>query len=141
MGAGIAAAIPIAIKVESSREEYFSNQFFTHYDKASEKEFYELIGETEKLDKMEIPSISTFDEFEDYFSRNNQNRKSGSPFLYGQFIAFSFLGGQSSYYWHFYNGSYKAYIEVYSTFRHFESILQRTMKNPLAHVLKFGIFG
>ena len=159
MGTGIAAAIPIVIKPrEFTGKEYFSNQFFTHFDKENEggiytikidfllehyfqflKEFYELIGETEKLERMEVPILITFEEFEKYFSFSNRNGK--SIFIYNQHIAFSFSGGQSSYYWHFYSGSYKAIVEVYSTFLHFERILQKTMKNPLAQVLKFGIFG
>jgi len=54
---------------------------------------------------------------------------------------FSILGGYCEQYWLFYSGSYKAYLEEYSTLSHFEKVLAKTMKNPLAKAIKFGIFG
>jgi hypothetical protein len=41
----------------------------------------------------------------------------------------------------FYQGSYKAILEEYSTLNHFEKTLVKAMSNPLANAVKFGIFG
>jgi len=38
-----------------------------------------------------------------------------------------------------YNGSYKAYLEVWSTLRHMELLLRAAMRNPLAKVVRFGM--
>jgi hypothetical protein len=56
-------------------------------------------------------------------------------------MMFSFLGGESEKYWLFYIGSYKAYLETYCTLKHFERILAKAMQNPLASIVKFGIYG
>ncbi len=40
----------------------------------------------------------------------------------------------------FYHGSYKAYLEVWSTLRHMEFLMRAAIKNPLAKVARFGIF-
>jgi len=39
----------------------------------------------------------------------------------------------------FYFGSYKAYLEEYTTFTHMERMLNKAMTNPLKNVVKFGI--
>jgi hypothetical protein len=41
----------------------------------------------------------------------------------------------------FYRGSYKAILEEYSTFYHMERLLVKAFDNPLAKVVKFGLFG
>jgi len=38
-----------------------------------------------------------------------------------------------------YHGSYKAYLEVWSTLRHMELMLRAAMRNPLAKIVRFGI--
>jgi len=38
-----------------------------------------------------------------------------------------------------YHGSYKAYLEVWSTLKHMELLLRAAMRNPLAKVVRFGI--
>jgi hypothetical protein len=68
-------------------------------------------------------------------------RNSSTPFIYPHWSTFSTLGGQCKEYWLFYSGSYKAYLEEYTTLEHLERILSKTMKNPLANTIKFGIFG
>ena len=41
----------------------------------------------------------------------------------------------------FYSGSYKAYLEDYSTLNHMEKFLAKAMTNPLKEAVKFGIYG
>ena len=159
MGRGIAAVVPIVFgKGRHHYPEYFSSTFFEKYDKHDDEEiytlktdflienykpfldeFYDLIGETDRLTKRELPNVTTFEAFEESF--DHRERNGWSPFLYEGHGFFSFSGGESSYFWHFYSGSNKAMLEVYSTLNHFERVLQKTMTNPLADVIKFGLFG
>ena len=166
MGRGISAAIPLTFKPHDRfgiDKKDFTKGFFDNYDleEAEHKiytikpdlilqnykpfllEFYYLIEEDfkerTKLAPEGIPNVKTLDEFIQVFDGRERNNR--VPFIYDQYIAFSTLGGVSSLYWLFYSGSYKAVIEVYSTFLHFERILAKTMKNPLAGAVKFGLFG
>ena len=159
MGAGISAAILIEVEQDGFKgKKYFSNTFLDNYEKVEDNEiytikkdlllknysnfldeFYGLIGEPDEFKDRGIPAVSTFEEFEEAFSRDA--RGGWSPYIYETRGMFSFLGGKSSRYWHFYSGSYKAYLETYCSLLHFERVLQKTMKNPLADVIKFGIFG
>ena len=156
MGTGISAGIPIELKPQFGCEKkYFHSTFFNHYDKDDETgfyhlkkdflvenyvsfldEFYELIGETEELSERNIPIVSTFEEFENAFDRNSRNGR--TPFIS---TYMDFLGEDRSYCWNFYDGSYKAFLEEWSTLLHCERILLKAMKNPLAAVVKFGMFG
>jgi len=166
MGRGIAAAIPLTIKPHDRfgiEKRDFSTGFFDNFDisetdggkaytikpdlllknyKSFLLEFYELIEEgfeeTTRLVPGGIPDASTLDEFIEAFDGGIRNNR--EPFIYYTH-AFSFLGGVSDFYWLFYSGSYKADLEVYSTLLHFERILAKAMKNPLAGAVKFGIFG
>jgi hypothetical protein len=63
------------------------------------------------------------------------------PFVYSRYSTFSVLGCRCEQYWLFYNGSYKAFLEEYSTLLHCERILAKAMSNPLVNAVKFGIFG
>ena len=159
MGRGISASIPLIIQPRTDNgEKYFSDSFFQYYNKSDDNgiftikenlllenyssflaEFYEIIGEQSKLESLNVPDVSTFEEFEVAFTHRNRNGR--CPFLYEHSGHFSFLGGESSYYWNFYSACYDAYVEVYSIFLHFERILQKTIKNPLADLIKFGLFG
>jgi hypothetical protein len=159
MGTGIAAAIPIALKKSRYYEpSEFSEKFWDGYilDSSSQiyrikeellvdnyqpflKEFYDLIGEPEDLMGRAVPAVVNFNDFSAVFDGGQRNMK--MPFIDYSTIGFSFLGGESSFYWLFYSGSYKAYLETYKTLLHFERILSKTMKNPLANFIKFGIFG
>ena len=38
-----------------------------------------------------------------------------------------------------YQGSYKAFLEEWSTLRHMEYLVRAAMKNPLAKVMRFGL--
>lgn len=41
----------------------------------------------------------------------------------------------------FYNGSYKAWLEEYTTFTHMERMTAKAIKNPLVKAVKYGIHG
>ena len=159
MGTGIAAAIPILIKPRMDYGgNYFSTTFFSHYSELDAggvfiinenfflenyttflDEFYDLIGKEDEFVKNKLPKVCTFEEFTEVFDRRARNGR--SPFVCDELGLFSFSGGVSSLFWHFYSGSYKALLEEYSSLLHFEKILQKSMKNPLANVVKYGLFG
>ena len=169
MGRGIVAAIPIIVAEHERlpfREEQFIPGFFDNYDqievdgrksktflikenllisnyKSLLTEFYGLIGvdlfRGTELTYSDIPDANSLDEFCYVFSRKDIS--SAMPQVYSDTLAFDVMGCICEKYWLFYNGSYKAYLEVFSTFFHFECILAKTMDNPLATAIKFGIFG
>ena len=167
MGRGIMAAIPIILRQQEQREfneNYFVQGFFANFDvqevdgqkiyvlkndllinnyESFLKEFYDIIGadfhyETD-LTFDAIPVVKNLSEFSEMFS--GENRNNHIPFLYDDYFSFSVLGCVCRKYWLFYNGSYKAYLEDYSTLLHFEKVLAKAMQNPLGNVVKFGIFG
>jgi hypothetical protein len=167
MGTGIAAAIPLVFKQYEGRkldEEYFAKGFLENFDveevgtkkiysikkdllinnyKSFLTEFYDLIDEDfheeTELDPDSIPLADNLDEFLQLF--NCDNRNGSVPFVEESSYAFSVLGCECKRYWLFYNGSYKAILEEYSTLLHFEKILAKAMKNPLGTAVKFGIYG
>jgi hypothetical protein len=162
MGTGIDAVIPIIFEPwkddhsTSIDPEYFSENFFDNYD-FNEKEglytikadllirnyrdflteFYSCIGEEIQMEN--LPNIGSYDEFKAVFNRKVRNAT--SPYLEADGGFFSCLGGECGELWNFYTGSYKAYLEEYSTLLHFERLLPKAIKNPLANSVKFGIFG
>jgi hypothetical protein len=79
------------------------------------------------------------EEFMEIF--HHRKRDGYTLYTYDSPYAFSILGGVCEDYWLFYNGSHKAFLETFCTFLHFERILAKTMKNPLAKSIKFGEFG
>jgi hypothetical protein len=159
MGTGINAAIPLTFILDwGFRAEYFTERFFDNFDVVEDNgkklytikqellinnykpflsEFYDLIGE--ELDVDAFPNVGSIDEFKDAF--DDEKRNSYTPYIYSHASMFSTLGCECKDYWLFYRGSYKAYLEVYCTLSHFERILAKSMKNPLANAIKFGIFG
>ena len=162
MGTGIAAAIPIVWgpyrdswhnKVE---KKYFTPTFFDSYniDETGSvymikhelllnnylsflEEFYDCIGENFEIGQ--FPKVGNFKDFREVFDPEIRNHT--VPYYDRQGSFFSMLGGECREFWIFYSGSYKAFLEVYSTLKHFERILARAMKNPLANAVKFGIYG
>ncbi|MCL2151740.1 MAG: hypothetical protein FWH57_02095 [Oscillospiraceae bacterium] len=86
-----------------------------------------------------IPIAQDIDEFKEIFS--DKEREKQLPFIYKDSLAFSVLGCHCEEYWVFYIGSYKAYLEEYITFLHFEKLLAKTMSNPLSNAIKLGLFG
>jgi hypothetical protein len=168
MGEGIVGVIPFVFKIGKydfdSDKEYFSPNFFDFYEKQikdsnyiftirTEKflpyygdmliEFYETIGKdleqaTKLTPESEHLKVKSFERFEELFSKSNRNSR--SPFIVDSFLV-SVLRCDTNYAWVFYSGSYKAYLEEYSTLLHFERIVAKSMKNPLAAIVKFGIIG
>ena len=165
MGTGISAAIPMIFTLHeriSIREKDFTQGFFDNYNveeadgkkyytikkelllnnfKSFLTEFYSLIEDDFKTKFVidNIPEMESLDEFEEFFS--GKNRNNSVPFIYDTPGMFSVIGCHCIDYWLFYSGSYKAYLEEYTTLAHFENVLAKTMKNPLANTVKFGIFG
>ncbi len=162
MATGIAAAIPIILKpyenvpVNTFEEKNFSNNFFEKY-KADEKrkiytiqkdfliknyssffeEFVDCIG-NDDTQSDNLPTVKTFEEFTAVFDYKIRNAE--PPYYEANGGAFSVLGCVCECYWLFYLGSYKAYLEEYSTLFHLERMIERAMKNPLASTVKFGIY-
>ena len=161
MGAGIVGVIPITIDPYDSdwkHNKRFSKGFFDNYiyDQENEcysikkelllnhyheflLEFYDFIEEPDEIANInKIPCIKTYDEFIHLFESGARNME--VPFLYHG-PSLSILGGICKEYWMFYSGSYKAYLETYCTLGHFEKVLSKAMKSPLAVSIKFGMFG
>jgi len=149
MGTGISAAIPFKLVKHNKfiiNEKDFSSGFFDNYDVDDvdsrkiysikiEEDFYETTG----LRDDDIQEINCFDYFVEIFNADYRNHK--IPFIYEHSGMFSVIGCECYEYWLFYSGSYKAYLETYCTLTHMEKILSKTMLNPLAKSIKFGIFG
>jgi hypothetical protein len=90
----------------------------------------------EKYDK--LVADKDIDAFFEYFSANDGTM----PYYTGGYIGFSAAKQINCYdYLIFYMGSYKALLEEYSTLRHLEVILGKTLRNPLAQLLQIGIYG
>jgi hypothetical protein len=161
MGTGLAAAIPIIIGPFKEAwpttidPNNFSENFFENYDFDEKKglytiktdlliknyhdfitEFYTCIGEKDSIEN--LPIARTYDEFETVFKRD---ARYGKASYLETTSYFSCLGGECYKYWLFYSGSYKAYLEVYVSLWHFENLLPKAIKNPLANSVKFGIYG
>jgi len=162
MGTGIAAVIPIIIEPRKETwdmeigKKHFRPDFFENYtvDKTGciytvkhefllgnylpfLTEFYDCIEED--CDIADLPIAGSYEEFVAVFDRNARNAE--IPCMGRDWSFFSMLGGICREYWVFYRGSYKAVLEVYTTLTHFERILARAMKNPLAKAVRFGIYG
>jgi hypothetical protein len=165
MGAGIGAAISLVITPRRHNgfdERCFTPGFFDCYNKMEEDsnafyvmkedflinnyksfliEFYDCIGadiykETGLLPDT-IPIASNIVEFTEAFDRHKRDQL---PKIYDAPF-FSTLGCECVKFWYFYSGSYKAFLEEYSTLQHFENVLAKAMSNPLSNAVKFGIFG
>jgi len=167
MGTGIMAAIPlsfIAYEHYEFDQKYLAQRVSDNFDtkktggketyvikedlllrnyKSFLAEFYTLIEENldehTGLSPDEIPEADNFGEFLEIFSEKNRNTL--VPFVPNYSDMFSVADCESGKYWLFYNGSYKAYLEEYSTLVHFERVLAKAMNNPLANTVRFGIFG
>ena len=82
-------------------------------------------------------SCKTREEFDEYF--NCDNRNSSTPFIATMSLSCLYCYRNNPFL--FYSGSYKAFLEEYSTLTHMEKILAKAMTNPLKNAVKFGIFG
>ncbi|MCL2865026.1 MAG: hypothetical protein FWE25_05735 [Lachnospiraceae bacterium] len=168
MGTEIAGVIPIVFSPKSSRPNIdakkFSKNFFDHYDvekfalgttyiikekvllenyRAFLSEFHNLIEDVYAPEDLEIfinmPRPKTLDDFVESFHRDSL--EGFSPYVYDCESSFSTLGCHCSLYFHFYSGSYRATLEEHRTLLHFEKVLAKVMKNPLADAIKIGLYG
>ena len=170
MGVGISGIIPLAIYNIENKDKYFNKGFFENYEEHNENkdifiikedillknysdflyEFYDIIemeiskdGTFQTFDvspeEESLEGIESLEDFEKKFSMGE--RDVFGPFTNGDPLSFSTLGCYSLKYFVFYSGSYKVIFEEYSTFTHFEKVLSKLMKNPLAKSIKIGLFG
>ncbi len=162
MATGIAAAVPIVLRpyenvpANNFEEKNFSNKFFENYHVDEKRQIYTIqkdfllkhyhsffeeftdcIGSNDNQNET-FPTVKTFEEFTSVFDYRIRNAK--PPYFEANGGVFSVLGCVCESYWLFYLGSYKAYLEEYSTLCHVERMLERAMKNPLASAVKFGIY-
>jgi hypothetical protein len=86
-----------------------------------------------------VLSCKTREEFDNAFDGDNRNMR--VPFIDGMSRGFSCLYCGTNSPFIFYSGSYKAFLEEYSTLVDMEKILARAMDNPLKTAVKFGIYG
>jgi hypothetical protein len=106
-------------------------------------EFYQLIGEdlfecTKISPENDLLKLKDIDSFMATFDHDARGRL---PDICNSRGMVSTLGCRCLESWLFYFGSYKAYLEVYKTFTHFERILVKAMENPLAKIVKFCEYG
>ena len=87
----------------------------------------------------ELLSIKTRKEFNDAFKKDQRN--GSTPYIDDYPGLFSCIYCEHNIPFIFYSGSYKAYLEEYSTLLHMEKMLAKAMTNPLKTVVKFGIYG
>jgi hypothetical protein len=83
---------------------------------------------------------TTVDGFKELFDRDKRNGL--MPYFeegYGNM--FSTLGGECKDKWLFHNAGGKAFLETYGLFNTVERIIGKSMKNPLAKAVKFGLYG
>jgi hypothetical protein len=103
-------------------------------------EFYQLIEEdlcerakiTMESELLKIKDMDSFRSAFEHYARNGH-----IPDICSSRGMVSVLGCNCIESRVFYFGSYKAYLEEYTTFTHFERILVKAMKNPLAKIVKF----
>jgi hypothetical protein len=162
MGMGIAAIIPILHKITNA--QYFRDDYLEAFDFHKETGNYQLKADLlfenfrnfltgfnnliENTDEVWIYSKwGTLEEFaknKDYASyldylEENSNRE--VPFYENSRGAVSVLGMDIKKCIVFYSGSYKAYLEEYSTLSDMEKLLAKAFNNPLSQIAKFCMFG
>jgi hypothetical protein len=169
VGRGIGGVIPIVFSLDSFRFKssckYFSDVFFDFYDRQEQGnkhiytikpeqflpyyqafliEFYDMIGEdledsTGLSGDSPLLGISSLDEFKNAFEHYERNGR--VPLFENSRGMVSVLAIETEESWLFYSGSYKAYLEEFSTFTHFERTLQKAMSSPLKGIVKFCEYG
>jgi hypothetical protein len=165
MGQGICGVVQLEFKIEDHKIEkykkYYSSNYFDFYKRKTKEpnlytikpdmfltyygdlliEFYKNIGEslskeTGLTSKSELLNITDLKQFKEAFSRSNRNSRKPMVTDYA-----SVMGFGTRWAWLFYMGSYKAYFEEYLTLKHFERILVKLTKNPLASIMQLGTMG
>lgn len=169
MKLGIAAAVPIVIKpcnrvrftwwdtkpltpeflenynlieTEGNEETYeIKTDVLIKNSKSFITEFYELVEDDfcmkTGLTLDTIPIAESVEDFIELFSRKNRNTV---PFI-SRAEDFDTVGCKCNVYWLFHSGSFLVTLAENKTLMHFESVLTKSMKNPLAQVIKIGVFG
>jgi hypothetical protein len=162
MGSGIAAVIPIVHKITNAkyiRDDYLEafdlneetshyllklNVLFDHF-KAFLTGFNDIIEEKDELwiDSKweELEELAKRKDYAGYLDYLDENSNRSVPFYERSRGAVSLLGMDVKKSIVFYSGSYKAYLEEYSTLSHMEKLLLKAFDNPLSKVAKFCIFG
>jgi len=84
-----------------------------------------------------ILSCKTRKEFDIAFERDTRN--GSAPYITENYFSCMYCDRNSPFV--FYSGSYKAYLEEYSTLVDMEKMLAKAMTNPLKTAVKFGIHG
>jgi len=137
-------------KKEKSRNEYYKikdDVLLTNYVDFL-TEFYNLIDDDlnylysssnkepveEYIKKLLL--CKTREEFDDIFKSGNHH--SGTSYISSKSLSCMYCDRNKPFL--FYNGSYKAYLEEYTTLVHMERMIQKAMINPLKNAVKFGIY-
>ena len=124
---------------------FFPNyaNFIIEFNNLIYDEFKGICGpfdkEPDEIYSKKLLSCKNRKELEECF--NHENRNGSIPFIYPSPRTFSCLYCHKNYPFIFYSGSYKAYLEEYSTLKDMEKMLVKAMTNPLKNTVKFGIFG
>jgi len=124
---------------------FFSNyaDFLIEFNNLISDDFKGIHGpydeEPNEIYTEKLFSCKNREELDECFS--HENRNGSVPFIYPSPRTFSCLYCHKNYPFIFYSGSYKAYLEEYSTLTDIEKILAKAMTNPLKNAVKFGIFG
>jgi len=163
MGQGITAGIYFGFEVKHGENADFPQEFLDCYEKDKNRyilkedfflkhfkgfleefndffeigrEIREIYYDSEPIPLSEIPEFKTKEEFHNYWSRKSRN----APASYVNFFR-PVIGCNPKEVWLFYDGSYKAYLETYTSLRHFEKAAQAVIKNPLGKLIKMGLYG
>jgi len=107
--------------------------FITEFYDLLEDDFCKKTGLTLET----IPIAESVEDFIEVFSRKNRN---AVPFI-SRAEAFDTVGCKCNVYWLFHSGSFLLKLPENKTLLHFESVLTKAMKNPLAQTIKIGVFG
>lgn len=159
MGTGICGAIPIEF-TQSYNDSKLEDLFLANYDFVDESyviksgilidnfkdlmlEFYTTIEEIKRFNKIDWSKLDTIIKTNDdeLFFSYLENKGHSVPFMEKGYGLFSTLNMDCERYIVFYIGSYKAYLEDYSTLAHMEKLTSKLLKNKLSSCIKFGIFG
>jgi hypothetical protein len=113
-------------------------------------EFYEAIGDVDDSFIREY-YLSIFDDaydevlstgdMESVLNHIKKYDDKGGLGVKDSYGFFDTLGCTPRQYIFFYLGSYKAFLETYSSLAHMEKLLRLAVHNPLSNVVKFGMYG
>lgn len=164
MGVGIAGIIPLAFTVKPCNKEDLEEEFLDCYVYDENQEVYfikmdflmnnfkhfslefkktlktsdtEFDVDWEKFDLLDFDNCN-FQVLEEFFKVNKKGYR--PSFEHGRY-GISVLNIEVYRYLLIYFGSYKAYLEEYSTLQDMEFLTTKAIENPLAKVVKYGMYG